>query len=179
MIPMTNFTVAFGELIGNEGGFKRQASDRMDWTSGKVGVGLLVGTKYGISAGTYPTVDIVNLSLEGAQRIYKKDWWDSFQGDQLPYELAFQVFDAEINHGHKMGVKFLQRALKLTDDGYIGPLTLNAVKSAPESMVILRFLAIRLAYFTQCKTWDIDGRGWANRVSMNMLKATEPNEGTV
>lgn len=171
----TNYTKAFAELIGNEGGFKCDRTDRMDWTGGRINVGVLVGTKFGISAGTYPKLDIKNLTLAEAQALYKTDWWDRFKGDALPYELAFQVFDSEINHGHKMGVRFLQRALGLDDDGVIGPVTLGAIGEHDEDQIIMRFLAFRLQYFTDCATWDTNGRGWARRVANNLLKATEPN----
>lgn len=172
---MSNYTNAFAELIGNEGGFKKQSTDRMDWTGGRVGSGVLVGTKFGLSAGTYPLLDIPNLTLSEAQAIYKQDWWDQFKGDLLPYELAFQIFDSEINHGHKMGVKFLQRAMGIADDGSLGPITLKTLDDHDEDQIIMRFLAIRLNYFTECKTWNTDGRGWAKRVAGNLLKATEPN----
>ena len=172
---MTKFLTAFGELIGNEGGFKKEAKDRMDWTSGVIGVGRLVGTKYGISAGTYPNLDIEKLTLAEAQDIYKRDWWDRFKGDQLPYELAFQIFDSEVNHGKTMGVRFLQRALSVATDGALGPITLDKVLRADEDKLIMRFLAIRLRFFTDCKTWDTHGRGWARRVADNLIMATEPN----
>jgi len=172
---MNNFLAAFAELIGHEGGFKKEAKDRMDWTGGRVGVGTLVGTKYGISAGTYPKLDIVNLTLAEAQAIYKRDWWDRFKGDLLPYELAFQIFDSEVNHGAKMGVKFLQRALGVIDDGSLGPVTLKTIGAHDEDQIIMRFLAVRLRYFTECATWDTHGRGWARRVANNLMLATEPN----
>lgn len=172
---MNKFQTAFQELIGNEGGFKAEATDRMDWTGGKVGVGTLKGTKYGISAGTYPTLDIKNLTLAQAEAIYKRDWWDHFRGDELPYEIGFQVFDSEINHGHKVGVKFLQRALGVTDDGVIGNVTLGKMKQSNEDQILLRFLSFRLTYFTGLATWNTYGRGWANRVAVNLLKAADKN----
>lgn len=170
----SNYKQAFQELIGHEGGYKCEAADRMDWSSGKVGVGELRGTKYGISAGTYPHLDIKNLSLIQAQEIYEQDFWSRFKGDSLPYELAFQIFDAEVNHGKTMGVRFLQRALKVPDDGAFGPMTLRALQDKDEDEVIMRFLAIRLRFFTDCKTWDTHGRGWARRVATNLIAATEP-----
>ena len=172
---MNKFLTAFAELIGHEGGFKKEAKDRMDWTGGKVGVGTLVGTKYGISAGTYPQLDIVNLTLAEAQAIYKRDWWDRFKGDELPYELGFQIFDAEVNHGKTMGVRFLQKALGLGSDGVLGPITLRTTLACDENQIIMRFLAVRLRYFTDCATWDTHGRGWARRVANNLLMATVPN----
>ncbi len=170
---MSNFNQAFKELIGNEGGFKCEKEDKGDWTGGQVGKGVLVGTKYGLSAGTYPKLDIRNLRLEDARVIYKNEWWDKFQGDKLPYELAFQIFDSEVNHGHGMGVKFLQRALKIEDDGKLGPKTLATIQGVDEDKIILRFLAMRMKFFTQIRTWNTYGRGWANRVADNMLAATE------
>ncbi len=172
---MNNFLQAFKELIGHEGGYKCEATDRMDWTGGRINVGKLVGTKYGISAGTYPHLDIKNLSLAQAQEIYKRDWWDRFKGDLLPYELAFQIFDSEVNHGARMGVKFLQRALGLDDDGVLGKVTLATVAANDEDKIIMRFLAVRLKFFTDLSTWDTYGRGWARRVANNLLMATEPN----
>lgn len=170
-----NYQSAFTEVIGNEGGFKKEAIDRMDWTSGICDVGILRGTKYGISAGTYPFLDIENLTLDEARDIYKKDWWDKFQGDFLPYELAYQVFDSEINHGHKVGVRFLQEAMDVHNDGVLGPVTLRAIGTWDEDKLIMRFLAIRMKYFTGCATWPTHGKGWARRVADNLIKATEPN----
>lgn len=168
---MTNFEKAFAELIGNEGGFKKQEHDRMDWDSGKVGVGKLIGTKYGISAGSYPHLDIPNLTLEQAQQLYRVDFWNKFDGDHLDYEVAFQLFDADVNHGVGNGTRFMQRALGVADDGQIGPVTLGSLKAMEPVKFMMLFLAERLEFFTKCSTWDKDGKGWARRVAGNMKKA--------
>lgn len=168
---MSNFEKAFEELIGNEGGYKCQQHDRMDWTSGKVGVGELKGTKYGISAGSYPHLDIKNLTLAQAREIYKRDFWDKFNGDDLDYEVAFQVFDADVNHGIGNGSRFMQRALDVADDGVVGPVTLKALKEMEPKKFMFLFLAERLEFFTKCTTWATDGKGWARRVAGNMRKA--------
>lgn len=168
-----NFLKAFAELIGHEGGYKCEATDHMDWSSGEIGKGELRGTKFGLSAGTYPNLDIKNLTLDQAQDLYFKEWWTRFQGDSLPYELAFEVFDSEVNHGHGMGVKFLQKALGVTVDGVMGPVTLAKAKAMDEDKLIMRFLSKRLVFFTQCSTWNTYGRGWANRVANLLIEATE------
>jgi lysozyme family protein len=168
---MANFEKAFAELIGNEGGFKRENEDRMDWDSGHVGVGNLVGTKYGLSAGSYPNLDIPNLTLDDARAIYRADFWSKFDGDSLDYEVAFQLFDADVNHGMGNGTRFMQRALGVADDGKIGPVTLRALHAMDPLTFNMLFLAERLEFFTKCSTWDKDGRGWARRVAGNMRKA--------
>lgn len=170
---MNKFLQAFGELIGHEGGYKCEAEDRMDWTGGEVGKGELRGTKYGISAGTYPHLDIKNLTMEEAQAIYLRDFWNRFKGDEYPYELGFQIFDAEVNHGKTMGIRFLQKALGVGVDGIVGSITLGRVRAMDEDKVIMRFLGVRMRFFTSCKTWNTHGRGWANRVADNLIAATE------
>lgn len=170
------FIKAFLELKGHEGGYKAEKKDRMDWTGGRVGVGELRGTKFGISAGTYPHLDIKNLTIEQAQAIYYKDWWLASRVEALPYELAYQVFDAEVNHGRKTGIKFLQDALGFTGrdvDGILGKNTLSKVREMSEDKIIMRMLGVRLRFFTNIGTWDTYGRGWARRVANLLIAATE------
>ena len=47
-----------------EGGYQCDPDDKGNWTGGNVGVGLLKGTKYGISAASFSNVDIKNLTKE-------------------------------------------------------------------------------------------------------------------
>ena len=55
------FDKAFDRLIGHEGEFTNDPKDRGNWTTGVIGRGQLKGTKFGISAMTYPHLDIINL----------------------------------------------------------------------------------------------------------------------
>lgn len=171
---MTNFDKAFVELIGNEGGFKKEEKDRMDWTSGEVGKGELRGTKFGISAGTYPTLDIPNLTLEQAKAIYKRDFWDASLLDSVDYEVAFQIFDADVNHGPGNGTRMVQRALGVADDGKIGPITRAALKAMEPVKFNMLFLAERLIFMSKISTFNTYGRGWAVRIANNMRKAVTP-----
>ena len=50
----------------HEGGFQKMHNDRANWTGGQVGVGTLVGTKYGITCLDLRGVDIQNLTLDQA-----------------------------------------------------------------------------------------------------------------
>ena len=53
-----------------------------------VNSGELRGTKFGVSASAYPTLDIADLTLETAQEIYRHDYWMPLQGNALPLKLA-------------------------------------------------------------------------------------------
>ena len=70
---MSNFDNAFDRVIGHEGGFTDDPLYRGNWTSGTCNVGKCNGTKYGLSAMTYPILDIRNLTLNQAKDIYKRD----------------------------------------------------------------------------------------------------------
>jgi lysozyme family protein len=53
-------------IFAGEGGYTKNAKDPGNWTGGKVGKGILKGTKYGIAAASFPNLDIANLTKEQA-----------------------------------------------------------------------------------------------------------------
>lgn len=163
-----NFDEAFNLTVGHEGGFTLNKADAGNWTGGKVGAGILKGTKYGIAANTYPSEDIKNLTLERAKFLYKRDFWDKAKCDQLPDGLRFHVFDVSVNSGVSRGVKTLQQALGVTADGVIGNQTIGASKSQNSEEVLIRFYSFRIAFYTSLDSFKTFGKGWMNRVSNNM-----------
>ena len=128
-VDSITFDEAFRRLIGHEGGYSADRRDPGNWTGGKVGVGVLKGTKYGIAANTYPNLDIKNLTIAQAKEIYKKDWWDKLGGNGLHSAITFQLWDFAINAGKKRAVMELQQAVGVTADGIIGPKHVRNIKS--------------------------------------------------
>lgn len=172
---MDMFDVIFDRVIGHEGGFQADPRDRGNWTGGEVGKGQLKGTKYGLAAMTYPDLDIQGLSLAGAKAIYRRDWWDGLKMAQLPKAMQYQMFDAAFNHGIGRANQFIQWAAWVAQDGKVGPVTRAAVDAMDVNDLLFRFLAKRLRYFTEVKTWDAYGRGWARRVAQCLEYAAEDN----
>jgi len=82
-----NFDRAFQLVIGAEGGYVNDPSD----AGGE--------TKYGISKRAYPDTDIKSLTLDDAKEIYKQDYWNAVQGDDLPDRLDIVMFDCAVNQG--------------------------------------------------------------------------------
>lgn len=164
-----NFDEAFKTTVGHEGGFTINKNDAGNWTGGKVGVGILKGTKYGIAANSYPNLDIKNLTLDQAKAIYKRDYWDKAKCDLLPNGLRFHVFDACVNSGISRGIKTLQQAAGVKDDGLIGPNTLAAVSSKSEHEIFNIFYAKRISFYTSLSSFSNFGKGWMNRVSNNLM----------
>lgn len=172
----TRFDEAFKELMLSEGGFSKDPQDPGNWTTGIVGRGDLKGTKYGIAANSYGHLDIASLTLEDAKAIYKADYWDVWEVQGLsapmPDTLLYELFDASVNAGRGNAVRFLQRALKVADDGKVGQVTVEALDKALSEHGIARveqwFLAEKLDHYTKLRTWERFGRGWARRVVQNL-----------
>lgn len=123
---MEHFDKAFIDLIGIEGGYVNDPTDR----GGE--------TKYGISKRAYPNVDIKNLTLNQAKDIYKKDYWNKSGANKVnDVKIAEELFDTAVNMGNGIARKFLQQALNLLNrngrnfadlkvDGKIGSKTISA-----------------------------------------------------
>lgn len=165
---MTLFEQAFKIVVGHEGGYCCERADPGNWTGGAVGVGDLRGTKFGISAGSYPNLDIANLTVSSAQVTYFRDYWTKVAADQLPPPLALLVFDAAVNNGVGRAARWLQAAVGSVPDGEIGPSTLSAVRAQSAerggAAVCAEFQAQRLAFMAGLPTWRIFGLGWARRL---------------
>lgn len=174
-----DFDLCFDRLISHEGGFQKHKSDRGNWTSGRVGVGELKGTNWGISAMSYPDLDIENLTRADAKAIYWRDFWCRLGCDQFHLAIGYQLFDIAVNHGPGNAARMLQRAVKVADDGDVGPKTLAVVADWSVDDVMCRVNAERLEFYTKLSNWDSFGKGWVCRVAENLRLGAQDTPGTV
>lgn len=156
--------MCFGRVVGTEGGFTKDPNDKGNWTGGIVGKGTLKGTKYGISAMSYPKIDIQNLTLDQAKAIYQTDFWLKVKCDQLPVGVDYIAFDAAVNNGPEQSVKFIQTAVGAPSDGAIGPKTIAAVNNTNPESLVQEFGARRAAFYAGLSTFKTYGLGWLRRV---------------
>jgi lysozyme family protein len=105
---MADFEIAYKITARIEAGFQKNPDDNGNWTGGQKGVGNLVGTNWGITApqlAAYlkrtPTVsDMKNLKKETAKIIFKINYWNPINGDQIPdQDIANAMFDMAVNAG--------------------------------------------------------------------------------
>lgn len=163
---MNSFEQAFKVVVGHEGGYTANPADPGNWTGGRCGVGACHGTNWGISAAAYPQLDIASLTVEQAQDIYRRDYWDKAACGKLPASLALLVFDATVNNGVGRAVRWLQAALRVPQDGVVGPGTLRAVEAQSGNgfRLCAEFQSNRLIFMAGLATWRTFGDGWARRL---------------
>lgn len=161
-----NFDTAVNHVLSEEGGFTLNPKDSGNWTGGVEngeGKGELKGTKWGISARSYPKVDIKNLTRDDAKAIYRRDFWNVIKADQLPARLRLHVFDVSVNSGTPVAIRMLQGLVKTTQDGVIGPITI--AKST--NITPWQFAAARNKWYCDIVKRDksqlVFIEGWLNR----------------
>jgi len=82
-----NSQQAIARVIQREGGYVNDPAD----IGGE--------TKFGISKNAYPNLNIANITEAQAAEIYKRDYWDAINADQLPANIREAAFDAAVNQG--------------------------------------------------------------------------------
>jgi len=162
---MSDFDKAFDLLIGNEGGYVNDPKDPGGETNWGITKTVAVANGY--------TGDMRTMPKETAKAIYRKMYWDKLQCDQFPFVVAFQLFDAGVNHGNSQAVKFLQRALSVADDGVIGAKTIAAISKLDDLQIVMLFNAERIEFYAALKTFSTFGKGWARRVASNLKLAAK------
>lgn len=150
-----NFNTAFEFIKRWEGGYVNDPDD------------LGGETKYGITKRRYPSLDIKNLTLDQAKKIYYKDFWIPTKCEELPAELRLLHFDCAVNQGPKTAARMLQMAIDdkaVIVDGIIGPITLRyAPYTTPDAYAFYR----ALRYMEVIGARPVNAKfanGWKNRL---------------
>lgn len=179
----------FDELVERlirqrERGFQADPNDKGNWTSGTVGVGELKGTKYGVTWITLntaiasgivpPGTTIADLTVEQAKAVYRALYWDPIQGDELPPPIDEYLFDYAVNSGVRTASLALQAAVGALQDGWIGPKTLQALKTKTRMEVVRLIFVHRAMTFALSPNDEVYGRGWFARLfDLTMLAASD------
>lgn len=153
------FEEAVKYVIEDEGGYVNHPND----PGGE--------TKFGISKRSYPDLDIANLTEEDAAEIYKRDFWDRNEVEELPPHVRYIYFDMTVNHGPRNAARILQRAAKVKDDGMVGPVT----RAAARRVTVYEIGESRWDFFERIMKrnpkLESFRRGWQNRNSKVVARA--------
>lgn len=167
------FDIAFAFVIGAEGSkLSLDPRDPGNWTPASWSGGrVLKGSKYGISAYSFPDEDIPNMTAARAATLAKPRYWDPLHGDQLPPRVALIVLDAAYNQGQGDAARFLQRALDVKDDGVIGPTTLKAIDGVDAKKLARRITVQRIMDYSDASAWNVYRKGWVTRAVDCLVEA--------
>jgi lysozyme family protein len=155
-----NFFKSLEMVLKHEGGFVDHPEDPGG------------ATNKGITHKTYadflgrPLEDVnelKNIPDDHVQMIYKNGYWDRIKGDELPAGVDFSTFDWAVNSGPGRAAKALQKAVMATQDGAIGPKTLEAVKEYSAEDIIRSVAEQREAFYKSLRTFNTFGKGWLRR----------------
>lgn len=162
------FDEAFERLMGHEGDLSMDRNDPGNWTGGAIGFGELKGTKFGVSAASYPNEDIKNLTRARAMQIFRDDFWNKINADKLYDGVAWQIADFAYHSGPNIAIRYLQRALLVADDGIWGPHSQAAADASTETDTIMLLLSERIDFLTRRQNWTAAGKGWMRRMAGNL-----------
>ena len=150
-------------VFRHEGGWGNDRRDRGNWTSGVIGQGELKGTKYGIAAHVYPTLDIKNLTLDDATAIYARDYAPKVAYAIQPTGVDHTQLDIAINAGPGRANILQARALAVGEKTGAIELARKAAALSDKVRHIKRVNALMLSFYQGLKTFPVYGKGWTRR----------------
>lgn len=166
-----DFQSCLSLVLHSEGGF---ANNRLDPGG---------ATNFGITQRVFDAyrrlhrllpISVRYISTTDVATIYRGQYWDAVQGDQLWPGLDYCLFDEAVNSGPKKSIIDLQVALGVTADGVFGMVTLAALHGVNDRAALLNKICdLRLNWLHRLATWRVFGRGWSARVAFvraNALK---------
>lgn len=132
-------------------------------------------TKFGISKRAHPNLDISNITMADAKAIYYRDYWLKSGAliNDVSSELAVILFDTAVNMGTGTAVRFLQRVLRVTEDGVIGSRTMEALQKSNIEDTIQWYVVNRILRYAELPTWSRYRRGWLKRTIGSLRQATK------
>ncbi len=162
---MSDFKTAIETVIStHEGGFQNRADDPGNWTPS----GELKGTKFGISAHSFPDLDIEALTLNEAEAIYRQ-YWGGFAGIE-DQRVMTKVLDLAVDmefgdHGPATGI--LQKAIvacgiPVKVDGVLGPRTITAANNCQPDKLLAAVVVEAEAHYKAVEAAHPGQKGWFN-----------------
>ena len=153
-----NYAQALKQVLKYEGGYVDHPKDPGGPTN--KGVTQAVYDSWRKSQ-NLPTQSVRAIADSEVAAIYKNLYWDRISGDNLPAGVDFAVFDYAVNSGVSRAAKTLQSIVGVTQDGVIGPATIEATKTYVAMSITNR----RLAFMQSLSIWSTFGKGWSARIA--------------
>ena len=189
---MSYFLEAYSTTMNNEGGYSSDPDDAggetykgisRAYNSSWSGWEIIDELK---SKPTFPEcLDFDNGLQNSVKRFYKERYFDPYRGDNMPENLALEMFDTSVNMGLGRAVKFLQISLNvlnrnqklypdMVEDGDYGNIThscLYTYLQNDDEMLLCKVINILqgkhyIEYMKKSPIQEKFARGWFKRVEI-------------
>ena len=175
---MASFDLFLPILLRFEGGYVNDPTDPGGETNKGITMAVFQHCAHPL-LGIEPTSDNLK-ALTDAQAgiIYKRKYWDKLCADQFQsQELANIVCDFYVNAGthatlllqrlmNATGAHVAAASVHVTEDGCIGPASIQALNSLPQRELYLQYKQGRVDYYRGlAQRFPQFVRGWLNRVN--------------
>ncbi len=158
LIPDNRFKYAVSIVLEHEGGLEKQIKrDPGSVTKWGISLRFLRSIGYDFNhSGAVDSEDILALSMQDAEKIYKEYWWDKYHYEAInSLIVATKIFDMSINMGSYQAQKLAQIAVNrlqqkpIAVDGKLGPQTIAAINSQKENPMMVELRACAEHYYIE------------------------------
>lgn len=162
----SGFDFAFTFVLGNEGGYSNHPADR----GGPTNWGI-IQSRYSEYLGRPASVaDVKAMTKDIAKEIYKKYYWVTLNLDGVKdTKVATAIFDQGVNRGTGTIARAVQKIVKVSADGEIGPKSLKAINAQEPTKLINAIAdnaeAAYKAIVARDSTQKVFLKGWLNRAA--------------
>jgi lysozyme family protein len=142
-----------------EGGFSNSPKD----PGGATNLGITLRTLSDWLGRPAMVDEVRALTIADVAPIYRARYWDECRCGEMPNGPDLVVFDSAVNQGPARAKRLLQRALGVSEDGILGPMTMAAVGRSAVSALVDELVARRAVHYASLQT-DFH-LGWFRRLS--------------
>jgi lysozyme family protein len=164
-----NFEQCFALVLKTEGGFQDDPHDLgnvlADGRPGCTNMGVTQATWEAWVGHMVTHADMGALTPNDVLPLYKKNFWDGCNCDDMPYGLDYALYDLAVNSGVRRAIRFLQQVLGVTDDGVVGPATMAAINGGDDRDLIRKLCDKRLNFLRGIPSWSRYSTTWGDRIA--------------
>lgn len=172
-----NFEQSTKWILVHEGGYVNHPKD----PGGATNMGVIQRTYDAWRRrNNLPTQTVRNIKMDEVLSIYKDQYWDKIMGDYLPNGVDYALYDFAINSGPARAVKFIQRLLGVKEDGVMGNVTLDAIRSKNDiEQLLIDLNYARWNWLQTLRHFKTFGKGWTRRVMGNTVGQQDSDIGVI
>ncbi|WP_158541505.1 glycoside hydrolase family 108 protein [Pelagibacterium lacus] len=162
---VSRWTVCLGHVLDAEGGYVDHPADPGGATNMGITHKTLARWRNISPWWELEKSEVRALGRSEAAAIYKALYWDRCKAGSLPAGLDLAVFDYAVNSGPDRAVRTLQALVGVTQDGFVGPITLGEIARRDTRALVEALCDQRMGFLQKLSGWASFGRGWSSRVA--------------